>query len=179
MSLIIAYVPLGPNEEGWPEDWPTSSFPVGQGQPAPEGWVTLPLAEYTALQARLTPEVSRLVEAKAEAQALAKRVQAAREQKLSALTVEVRDFIYAHYRVDQQQTLQALWTEAILTANHARASYIGGALAWVKAAIGLYYPARDAVVAAMTVEEVEAVAINYSVLPEDPKVDVEVALAMV
>jgi hypothetical protein len=174
----VAFLPIGPNDLGFPATWPTGSFRVGPGQPAPDGWAVLDEATYDELLRSLDPQVAQAAESRAAIAAAELTLAETKQNRCAALSIEVRDFIYVHYRPDQQAALTALMVEAGFTGKTQVLSYIRQALGWVNLAIGLYYPARAAVIAASDITAADAVRIDYDALPADPRVDVEVVRSM-
>ena len=91
---------------------------------------------------------------------------------------QVSAFIQAAYGRNQQMSLNALLTKGALTQNMPLAAYVSQALAWVEAVIKLYYPLRDAILAATTPEDVMAVTFDGGLAPPDPVVTIEHALTL-
>ena len=98
---------------------------------------------------------------------------------LDVLDAQVKSFIEEHYPAHRQRTLTLLKTEARIDGLTNRNAYIQQAWDWITLAIGYYYQMRDAVLAATTLAEVDAIQPDFTALAaSDPKVAIEGALAI-
>jgi hypothetical protein len=104
-------------------------------------------------------------------------IQPLRDGKKESFSMQVYQFISGRYSVQVQQMFQALLTEASIGGLTNRIAYIQQLLDWVKTIVAANMVADDAVDAAVTPEEIEAVTLDL--LPfevTDPAVTVRGAM---
>lgn len=59
---MIAYVPYGPNPEGFPEDYPKDCCEMKEGQKPPKDYILVTKQEYDAIIRKNAPIVQEIVE---------------------------------------------------------------------------------------------------------------------
>ena len=89
-------------------------------------------------------------------------IQPLRDGKKSSFSMQVYQFISDRYSVQVQQMFQALLTEASIGGLTNRITYIQQLLDWVKTIVAANIVADDAVDAAVTPEEIEAVTLDLT-----------------
>jgi len=89
-------------------------------------------------------------------------IQPLRDGKKSSFSMQVYQFISDRYSVQVQQMFQALLTEASIGGLTNRITYIQQLLDWVKTIVVDNITADDAVDAAATSEEIEAVTLDLT-----------------
>lgn len=103
-----------------------------------------------------------------------------REGRKAAFSAQVYSFISDRYSVQTQQMFQALLTEASINGLTNRMTYIQQLLDWVKTVVSANIATDDAIDAAATPEQIEAVSIDLSPFEAtNPNITVKGALAIV
>jgi hypothetical protein len=93
---------------------------------------------------------------------------------LKALGAEITAFIEARYSVPVQSSMTLLMTEATSKGWAARTTEVQKGITWLSQCLDEYYDKKAEVLAATTVAEVEAIALDTATLDaDDPKVDLE------
>lgn len=93
---------------------------------------------------------------------------------LKALGAEITEFIEAHYSVPVQSSMNLLMTEATSKGWAARTTEVQKGITWLTQCLDEYYDKKAEVLAATTVAEVEAIALDTAALDAaDPKVDLQ------
>jgi len=104
-------------------------------------------------------------------------IQPLRDGKKSFFSANVYRFISDRYSVQVQQMFQALLTEASIGGLTNRIAYIQQLLDWVKTIVAANITADDAVDAAVTPEEIEAVTLDLTPFEAtDPAITVRGAM---
>lgn len=94
--------------------------------------------------------------------------------KLKALSAEITKFIESRYSVPVQSSMNLLMTEATSKGWAARTTEVQKGITWLTQCLDEYYDKKAEVLAATTVAEVEAIALDTAALDAaDPKVDLE------
>ena len=107
-------------------------------------------------------------------------IQPLRDGKKSFFSANVYQFISDRYSVQVQQMFQALLTEASIGGLTNRITYIQQLLDWVKTIVADNITADDAVDAAVTPEEIEAVTLDLTPFEvTNPDITVKAAIAIV
>ena len=93
---------------------------------------------------------------------------------LKVLGAEITKFIEARYSVPVQSSLNLLMTEANSKGWAARTTEVQKGITWLTQCLDEYYDKKAEVLAATTVAEVEAIALDTATLDAaDPKVDLQ------
>ena len=104
-------------------------------------------------------------------------IQPLRDGKKDSFSIGVYQFISDRYSVQVQQMFQALLTEASIGGLTNRIAYIQQLLDWVKTIVAANITADDAVDAAVTPEEIEAVTLDLTPFEAtDPAITVRGAM---
>ncbi len=159
------------NEKGLPEDWPREVIELREGQDVPNGFTVMSKEEYTEYLSQHKEAYDSTIRVK--------EIEEVRADRIRQLAVSAGDYVELHYGTRQQATLTALWTEALALRYTERSDYIGSALTWVKKVLLSYYEARDAALAARSVEELRAIRLDLeSLSASDPLVTIEEAIKL-
>lgn len=93
---------------------------------------------------------------------------------LKALGAEITKFIEARYSVPVQSSMNLLMTEATSKGWTGRVTEVQKGITWLTQCLDEYYDKKAEVLAATTVAEVEAIALDTDTLDAaDPKVDLQ------
>lgn len=99
-----------------------------------------------------------------------------KEARLAELQFTAKNYIFAHYSSERQQTLAILLSEARFGGLNNRANYVAQALGWVDAILAYYYTKQTEIEAAVTNDEIAAVAWDFAQFDgADPAVTIQAA----
>jgi hypothetical protein len=89
-------------------------------------------------------------------------IDAAKQQKCIALKAEIESRLSSHYSPLDLLSLSNLLTEAKVTGKTNRAAYLEPLSMWAIGVYSLFYAAQAALASASTVDEIDAVSIDYA-----------------
>jgi hypothetical protein len=108
-----------------------------------------------------------------------KTVAQLREDRIQALDIAVRSYVYQHYEPHRQVTLTKLQMDATRADNQTAYDYIEQCWTWIKSCFAVYYTKAAEIQAAQTHEGVMGVAWDLSSLDaSDPQVTLQQAMVL-